>query len=399
MFRSLPALFCVFILKVNGSPIREDIVVPNIDELSGSEVNEYTVNENFGLDQDGYRNTRNKAKEYRILYATIHNKTIPKEPYVSSLLFGDIIYTEEQLIWFITHLRQSHHSRRKRNAINYDTYPNKKWTDKIPYTFSSAYSYAGYEKEYIRQCIKLWESETCVRFVEFDHNSTTYTDYVYIQRKIGCYSHYGRIGGRQLLGLGPTCFLADGYGYVIHEIGHVIGLFHEHSRYDRDDYVIIYDNNIRPGESHNFLKFSKRELRTFDQPYDYTSVMHYGSRSFSVDPYDKDTIRTLDPLYQLTIGQRYKQSFLDVKTVNLAYCPVCPNAGQVLVTRQPSCVRVGPYNDRTECTWLLKAPKDCQIEFWFKGEFEVLQGITSGPTCLHYVEVHYKGHYASPGPR
>ena len=72
--------------------------------------------------------------------------------------------------------------------------------------------------------------------------------------------------------------LQDGYGYVVHEIGHVIGLFHEHSRYDRDDHVTIYEKNIRTGEGHNFVKFDELELRTYNLPYDYTSVMHYGSK-------------------------------------------------------------------------------------------------------------------------
>ena len=33
-----------------------------------------------------------------------------------------------------------------------------------------------------------------------------------------------------------------------HEILHVLGRFHEQSRPDRDQYVVVHSQNIRPGE-------------------------------------------------------------------------------------------------------------------------------------------------------
>lgn len=59
---------------------------------------------------------------------------------------------------------------------------------------------------------------------------------------------------------------------VAHEIGHAIGLLHQHSRADRDDYVHINWENI-PKSSQYYFK--RENASTFGVPYDYTSLMQY----------------------------------------------------------------------------------------------------------------------------
>lgn len=66
---------------------------------------------------------------------------------------------------------------------------------------------------------------------------------------VRCSSRVGRIGGRQEISVGTsngsvTC----GHGEIVHQIGHAVGFFHEHTRPDRDEYVTVHWNNIMSGE-------------------------------------------------------------------------------------------------------------------------------------------------------
>ena len=68
-------------------------------------------------------------------------------------------------------------------------------------------------------------------------------------------------------------------GTILHEMGHVIGLWHEHARSDRNSYVSVDYNNVIKGSWSNFeiLADNAQNLTL----YDYASVMEYPSFSFS----------------------------------------------------------------------------------------------------------------------
>ena len=61
---------------------------------------------------------------------------------------------------------------------------------------------------------------------------------------------------------------------VIHELGHLVGMWHTHARWDRDAHVIIYWNNLKNPHltRQNFQKHDNMRLLV---PYDLSSIMHY----------------------------------------------------------------------------------------------------------------------------
>ncbi|SEJ42817.1 M12 family metallopeptidase [Bacillus thuringiensis] len=171
----------------------------------------------------------------------------------------------------------------------------------IPFTIDSSLP----NQQRVTDAISHWENRTFIRFVR----RTTETNYVTFRLSDSCSSRIGMQGGEQFINLGNDCST----GNVIHEIGHTVGLFHEQSREDRNNFVRINWANIETGKEGNF----NQEIPVSDDygPYDYGSIMHYGTHFFS-----KNNLPTIEPLTPgVTIGQRNGLSDGDVATVNMMY--------------------------------------------------------------------------------
>lgn len=130
-------------------------------------------------------------------------------------------------------------------------------------------------KTRVYDAIKHWESNTNIEFVERSSES----NYVYFVSGSGCSSYIGMIGGKQNITLSSSCST----GNTIHEIGHAIGLWHEQSRVDRQDYITINYDNIQSGREHNFQTYAQQGFdgNEYTNALDFGSIMMYGSYSFS----------------------------------------------------------------------------------------------------------------------
>ncbi len=131
------------------------------------------------------------------------------------------------------------------------------------------------DQKRVTDAIAHWEANTCIRFVRRT-NQAAFVEFIPSQ---GCWSSVGRTGGRQLIGLASGCST----GSTIHEIGHAVGLWHEQSRADRDDWITIHWDNIEQNKKHNFQTYEARgyDGDEYTDALDLGSIMMYSPRAFS----------------------------------------------------------------------------------------------------------------------
>jgi hypothetical protein len=214
-----------------------------------------------------------------------------------------------------------------------------RWTNsEVPYLFAKGH-FDAKEEYLMRRSMTEWERYTCLKFrpaTSTDKNSVRF------QNGVGCNSQLGMVGGIQALNLqAPGCRYK---GLYLHEIGHAIGLVHEHQLPDRDNYISVLYHNVAPHMRVWFSKYASNDVNQMTVPYEYSSVMHYGITAFAYDG-KAQTIKAHDKAKEESIGKVYLKelAYSDVLIVNLMYnCSGhCPN--------QNKCGPDGFLNQNCDC--------------------------------------------------
>ena len=108
-------------------------------------------------------------------------------------------------------------------------------------------------------------------------------------------------------------------GVMIHELGHSLGLKHEHQRPDRNTYVSV-DTSIATNTGTFDIDNGITIYPTLT--YDFGSIMHYGQNAFLQNGATGPVITVLPPWdtdWQTNIGQRNGLSRWDERTISFMY--------------------------------------------------------------------------------
>jgi hypothetical protein len=200
------------------------------------------------------------------------------------------------------------------NALSV-VYGTKTWPDGIvPYTIvrNAWGNSTNVITERIESAMEHVEEKTNVRFVRRRGEA----DYVeFRSTNMYCSAAIGHQGGKQHVRLSTGC----SRGSVVHELLHTVGVWHEQSRCDRNDFVEILWGNILVGKEGNFRKHCSDGIDLGD--YDLNSIMHYGPRSFGkIDPDTNRRLQTIRALNGRTdFGVRTTLSSSDIEGVNWLY--------------------------------------------------------------------------------
>ncbi|PWN61640.1 M12 family metallopeptidase [Chryseobacterium viscerum] len=172
---------------------------------------------------------------------------------------GDMVISDKQL---------SEGSELSKGGASFSRWPG----GKIYYTVASNMGSINANK--ITSAVNEYNSKTNAQWIPRT-NQSNYVEFIFGSSSgSDGWAHIGYQGGKQNVSLDQYISV----GSVIHEMGHSVGLYHEHTRKDRDQYVKILWNNIQDGQAYNFNIYNSG---TDIGPFNINSVMMYWPTSYS----------------------------------------------------------------------------------------------------------------------
>ena len=120
-------------------------------------------------------------------------------------------------------------------------------------------------REEIQKAFSYFSSRTPLRFTTAISQGDSFLHFVPVEEERKCASFLGRQDGGQNIFLGAEC----DYNSVIHEVMHALGFIHEHSRFDRDQFLVINWDNVLEGKWEQFafipeIYILREQLDQFD---------------------------------------------------------------------------------------------------------------------------------------
>jgi len=177
----------------------------------------------------------------------------------------------------------------------------------------------------IQSAVSHWNSTpTKIRLVPKKATHFNHVEFILsVYKGFRCTSKIGMQGGRQTINCGVGALaLTLSSGTIVHEIGHAIGLKHEHQRFERDDFVTFDDFvafYVAGAKQGDYAQLGPPYYLPVGK-YDIKSVMHYRTQTVTLDGKTYAYFKPKKP--KLTPGQFGSQGTLtarDIATVNTLY--------------------------------------------------------------------------------
>ncbi|XP_074597719.1 zinc metalloproteinase nas-7-like [Brevipalpus obovatus] len=172
---------------------------------------------------------------------------------------------------------------------------------RIPYQILGNFSKK--ERALLAKSIKKFENSSCLKFPPKTRDDTHFFTFIHGDE---CKVKKRSRNDFRMVIMNEKCIAPR---TIQHNIMHILGFSHEHTRSDRDKYVDINWNNIVPDKKRYFF-VTKNNL--LGEPYDYDSIMHVAENYHSSNP-DQPTI--IPKKEGITIGRSRKLSSGDAAKI------------------------------------------------------------------------------------
>uniref|UniRef100_A0AAF5D0R9 Metalloendopeptidase n=1 Tax=Strongyloides stercoralis TaxID=6248 RepID=A0AAF5D0R9_STRER len=237
----------------------------------------------------------------------------------------DMLLTIEQSNYLINQVKRKKNKLKKRNAYFVDKLITNKWPNplNIPYVLDNTLN--TIEKQHIQNALKQIEIGTCIKFNNIPINKKPSNSYILYKKTPSAsfcgLSYVGRVSPFNPIYLSFSSICKNLVGIIIHETMHTLGIAHQHSRIDRDQFIKINWENINPQFYDMFAISDPKQFSTYGISYDYYSIMHYNFNIAAID----DKKPTIVPIKQTErflkiIGQRERISDKDRELLKIMYC-------------------------------------------------------------------------------
>lgn len=173
------------------------------------------------------------------------------------------------------------------------------WPDNTVNVYYNDFDSEEFKNRFESAAAEIMEAAPCIKFkywtsTDFDSRKSNKLDFVHVYENpyaITCHSSVGyeRFAWRtmDLSSNGTFCNKQK----MLHALLHILGFFHMDNSADRDNYVTIDWGNLN-GRDRGLGLFNviPSGITRFGTLYDYTSIMHEGPYSSSIEPGKKKTI-------------------------------------------------------------------------------------------------------------